>query len=140
MGSNLFIGNVMDLDSLYKLAGIAAFIIGGANFVVVLVAKTFWKLTFERKEKEDESKFKKIDDQIEMIKSSIDSHESKNVIARHNFDVVTKSVYNRMDSFELSITKAIESGFQNMKGIFDEKIKLFDEKIKNVNERINEKK
>jgi hypothetical protein len=36
----------MDLDSLYKLAGIAAFIIGGINFVIVVVAKTFWNLTF----------------------------------------------------------------------------------------------
>ena len=40
----------MDLDSLYKLAGIAAFIIGGINFVIVVVAKTFWNLTFKRVE------------------------------------------------------------------------------------------
>lgn len=123
----------MDLESLYELTGVAAFVIGGANFVVVLVARTFWKLTFERKEKEDEKKFKRLDDEINTIKAAIDTHESKNAIARHNFDVVTKSVYERMDSFELSITKAISSGFQNMK-------ELFDEKIKNIKERIDEKK
>lgn len=119
----------MDLESLYKLAGIAAFIIGGANFVVVLVAKIFWKLTFERKEKEDLEKFKKIDEEIKSIKSVAEHHESKNAIARHNFDIVTKSVYERMDSLELSITKAITSGFE-----------LFDEKIRNIKERIDEKK
>ncbi len=123
----------MDLDSLYKLTGLAAFIIGGANFVVVLVAKTFWKLTFERKEKEDLDKFKKLHEEIKEIRVITETHESKNAIARHNFEVVTKSVYERMDSFELSITKTITNGFQNVK-------ELFDEKIKNIKERIDEKK
>lgn len=123
----------MEVDFLYKILGIAAFIIGGANFVVALVAKTFWQLTFKRKEMEDEKKFKDLGDKIREMEVSMQDHESKNSITRHNFDVVTKSVYSRMDLMEESLTKAINNGFGNIK-------ELFDEKIKNLNEKINEKK
>lgn len=123
----------MDLDSLYKLAGIVAFFLGGWNFVVVLVAKTFWKLTFQRKEEEDKKTFEKIDEKINAIKDSVDSHESKNAIARHNFDVVTQSVYEKMDAMEKSISLKIQDGYNNIK-------EVFGEKIQNLKDKINEKK
>ena len=40
----------MDIDSLYKIAGLVAFIFGFINFIVVVVVKTFWNLTFKRVE------------------------------------------------------------------------------------------
>lgn len=40
----------MDLDSLYKIAGLISFIFALINFFIVIVAKTFWNLTFKRVE------------------------------------------------------------------------------------------
>ena len=40
----------MDIDSLYKIAGLVAFIFGFINFIIVVIVKTFWNLTFKRVE------------------------------------------------------------------------------------------
>ena len=40
----------MDIDSLYKITGLVAFIFGFINFIIVVVVKTFWNLTFKRVE------------------------------------------------------------------------------------------
>jgi hypothetical protein len=115
----------MDLDSLYKLAGIAAFIIAGVNFVIAIVAKTFWNLTFKRLEQE-----------VAVLKEA----EQKNSIVRHDFTNVTTSVYERMDKLEATLiktiaelSKTIADGYTNVK-------ELFNVEIKNINKRIDEKK
>lgn len=108
----------MDLTSLYELAGISAFIIGGVNFVVIIVAKTFWNLTFKRLEQE-----------VNILKEA----ERKNSIVRHDFTNVTNSVYDKMDKLESTLSKAIEKGFQHVK-------EVFDVEIKNINKRMDEKK
>lgn len=108
----------MDLDSLYKLAGIASFIFCGVNFVVVTVAKIFWSLTF-----------KTLQQEVVLLKEA----ERKNSILRHDFTNVTNSVYTRMDKLESSLKSAIDTGFQQVK-------ELFDKDISNINRRIDEKK
>jgi hypothetical protein len=40
----------MDIDFLYKMAGLISFIFAFINFFIVIVAKTFWNLTFKRVE------------------------------------------------------------------------------------------
>ena len=40
----------MDLDSFYKIAVLISFIFGFINFSIVVIAKTFWNLTFKRVE------------------------------------------------------------------------------------------
>jgi len=112
----------MDLTSLYEIAGIAAFVIGGANFVVIVVAKTFWKLTFEKKQTDDEKRFQNIEADLEKIEVKIFEHEEKNKFFRHNFDSVTKSL-------EILISSEIKH--------LGEIIGL---QIKNILEKINEKK
>jgi hypothetical protein len=39
-----------NIDFLYKITGLVAFLLGFVNFIVVVVAKTFWNLTFKRVE------------------------------------------------------------------------------------------
>ena len=108
----------MDLDSLYKLAGIASFIFCGVNFVVVTVAKTFWNLTF-----------KTLQQEVIFLKEA----ERKNSIVRHDFTNVTNSVYTKMDKLESNLTSAIDTGFKHVK-------ELFDKEVININRRIDEKK
>ncbi|MEI7578601.1 MAG: hypothetical protein WCJ58_01020 [bacterium] len=108
----------MDLDSLYKLAGIAAFIIAGVNFVIAIVGKTFWNLTFKRLEQE-----------VAVLKEA----EHKNSIVRHDFTNVTNSVYAKMDKLETTLTNAIDMGFTHVK-------ELFGKEVDNIHRRFDEKK
>jgi len=108
----------MDLDSLYKIAGLLAFIIGGINFIIVVVAKTFWNLTF-----------KKLEQEVAVLKEA----EHKNSIVRHDFKNVTNSVYERMDKLEATLIKSITDGIAAV-------TKICDVEIKNINKRIDERK
>jgi len=108
----------MDLDSLYKIAGLISFIFGFINFFIVIVAKTFWNLTF-----------KKLEQDVAILKEA----EHKNAIVRHDFKNVTNSVYERMDKLEATLIKTIDDGYTNVKG-------LFNVQIENINKRIDEKK
>jgi hypothetical protein len=112
----------MDLDSLYKLAALAAFFLGGANFMFAGWARIFWNLTFKRKQTDDEERFRKIESIIEKLDVKVSDHEEKNKYFRHNFDSVTKSL-------EVLISSEIKH--------LGEVIGL---QIKNILERINEKK
>jgi hypothetical protein len=108
----------MDLDSFYKIAGLISFIFGFVNFIFVVVAKTFWNLTF-----------KKVEQDVIILKEA----EHKNAIVRHDFKNVTNSVYERMDKLEATLIKTIDDGYTNVK-------ELFNVEIKNINKRIDEKK
>lgn len=108
----------MDLDSFYKIAGLISFIFGFINFSIVVVAKTFWNLTF-----------KKLEQDVTILKEA----ERKNSIVRHDFKNVTNSVYDRMDKLEATLIKSIADGYTTV-------TKLFDVEIKNINKRIDEKK
>ena len=108
----------MDIDSLYKIAGLVAFVFGFINFIIVVVAKTFWNLTF-----------KKLEQDVVILKEEA----KKNSIMRHDFKNVTNSVYARMDKLEGTLIKSIDDGYKNVK-------ELFNIEIKNIKERIDEKK
>lgn len=108
----------MDIDFLYKITGLSAFIIGGINFIIAIVAKTFWNLTF-----------KKLEQEVAVLKEA----ERKNSIVRHDFKNVTNSVYERMDKLEATLIKTIDDGIKTV-------TKICDVEIRNINKRIDEKK
>jgi hypothetical protein len=108
----------MDLDSFYKIAGLISFIFGFINFIFVVVAKTFWNLTF-----------KKLEQDVIILKES----ERKNSIVRHDFKNVTNSVYAKIDNLESTLSKVIDTGFIHVK-------ELFEKEISSINKRIDEKK
>jgi hypothetical protein len=108
----------MDLDSFYKIAGLISFIFGFINFSIVVVAKTFWNLTF-----------KKLEQDVIILKEA----ERKNSIVRHDFKNVTNSVYAKIDNLESTLSKVIDTGFIHVK-------ELFEKEISSINKRIDEKK
>ena len=105
----------MDIDSLYKIAGL---LFGFINIFFIYIVKTFWNLTF-----------KKLEQDIVILKEEA----KKNSIMRHDFKNVTNSVYARMDKLEGTLIKSIADGYKNVK-------ELFNIEIKNIKERIDEKK
>lgn len=112
----------MDIDTLLKLAGIVATLIGGANFVIIAIARTFWSLTFKAKVENDEKRFKLVEERISKLEKKVDEHEDKNKYFRHNFDSVTKNLETLISSEIKHLGEII--GLQ----------------IKNIMEKMNEKK
>ena len=112
----------MDLGDYANVIGIASIFIAGANFVIITVARTFWNLTFNQKKVEDEKRFIKIENSLEILENEVRGHEDKNKYFRHNFDSVTKGL-------EAYISSEIKH--------LGEMIGL---QIKNILERFNEKK
>jgi hypothetical protein len=112
----------MSLSDFGIIFSIIATIVTGINFVFIFLGRSFWSLTF-----------KKLEHEVIALKEEVKDHEKKNAISRHDFANVTKSVYAKMDDLELSLTKAIDKGFDHIK-------ELFNTKIKNLEDKINEKK
>lgn len=117
---------ILDLSTILAIFGIIATILAGIMRIMSLVNKITTKVVSQEKDltvlKED----------IDNLKKIVDNHESQNSYFRHNFDPVTKSIFNKIDNLEETIKFSIQQGFANIK-------ELFDEKIKNVNDKINEK-
>lgn len=116
-----------DLSTIAAIFGIIATLITGAVWVMSLVNKVTTKVVSQEKD------LTVLKQDIDNLKKVVDNHESKNSYFRHNFDPVTKSIFNKIDNLEETIKSSIQQGFANIK-------ELFDEKIKNVNDRINQKK
>lgn len=112
----------MDISDFGIVFSIIATIVTGINFVFIFLGRSFWSLTF-----------KKLEQEVAVLKEDVKEHEKKNSIHRHDFTNVTRSVYSRMDDLESNLTKAIDKGFEHIK-------ELFDTKIKNIENRINEEK
>ena len=108
------IQNKMDIDSLYKIVSISVSI----NIIILAIIKAFWNLTI-----------KKIEQDVILLKEA----EKKNAILRHDFTIVTNSVYEKIDKLEINLSKVIDDGFQHIR-------ELFYTEIKNINKRIDEKK
>lgn len=98
----------MNIQDIASLAGIAAVLIGGANFVIIAIARTFWKLTFDKKEKDDNEKFKKIDERLSLL----EEFESKNKYFRHNFDAVTQALEQHITREIKHLEEVIELKFK----------------------------
>ena len=107
----------MDLTFIYEIIGIASFVIAGVNFIVIVIAKTFWKLTFEKKQQDDEKRFQK----IEITLEKLNQNEEKNKFFRHNFNSVTKSLESLISSEIKHFSKLIEVQIQNILEKINEK-------------------
>lgn len=116
----------LDLSTIAAIFGIIATLITSAVWVMSLVNKITTRVVSQEK---DLASLKK---DVESLERTVKNHESKNSYFRHNFDPVTKSIFDKIDDLEEAIKSSIQQGFTNIK-------ELFDEKIKNVNDRINEK-
>lgn len=108
----------MDITTLYEIIGILSIIFAAANFVIISIAKTFWKLTFQTDKQENQKKFEKIEIDIKKLQKA----EESNSHYRHNFNSVTKSL-------EVLISSEIKH--------LGEKITI---QIENILDKINEKK
>ena len=82
----------MDVQDIASIVGMASIFVAGANFVIIVVSKTFWRLTFERKEEDDIKKFDSLSKDLKSLRDEVRSHEEKNKYFRHNFETVTKNL------------------------------------------------
>lgn len=83
----------MELDFILKLAGIAATLIAGANFVIITVAKTFWSLTFKSKAESDEKRFNKIEEELVKLRTITNKDREENDAFRHKYKATVESLF-----------------------------------------------
>jgi len=102
-------------------------LIVGAVWVMGLVNKITTRVVSQEKD------LSSLNDRVENLLRAVKEHESKNSYFRHNFDPVTKSIFNKIDDLEETIKSSFQDGFTNIK-------ELFNEKLKHLNDKINEKK
>lgn len=129
MGNDFFISGMMNLElsTLAATFAIIATILTGAVWVMTLVNKITSRVVSQEKDLQTLKK------DVDTIVRTVKEHESKNSYFRHNFDPVTKSLFNKMDDLEETIKDSINEGFKHVK-------ELFDTKLQNVEGKINEKK
>lgn len=98
----------MELKDYGTIAGIASIMISGACLVITWIAKSFWSLTYKRKTDDDEKRFVKIEEQIKELNKA----EEKNRYFRHNFDSVTKNLFEHITSQIQHLKELIELKFK----------------------------
>ena len=108
----------MDIDSLYKIAGLVAFIFGFVNFIIVVVAKTFWNLTF-----------KSVELKLEEVDRRTIKEQKDNEAFRHKYKTTVEGL------FEL-----IKIKFEDMDKNFKNFEKLVETRIDLAISKNNEKK
>lgn len=103
----------MTINDLASLAGILSILICGANFVVMGIARSFWKLTFEELKKE-----------MHYLKKDYETEKEKSVAFRHEYKGVSQNLFAhieneikflsaRFDSFERNVGK-LEKAVENL--------------------------
>lgn len=102
----------MDLKDYAALAGIASILIGGANFVIIALARTFWKLTFEANKDDMLKKISTLENDFEKLEKKVDDHEDKNQYFRHNFESVTKGLMSHITTELAHLTEVMELKFK----------------------------
>lgn len=101
----------MDIQDYAAIAGIASLFVSGAAVILTWIARAFWSLTYKRKEEEDKLWKAKIEKDIAELKE----FEEKNKFFRHNFDSVTKNLFEH-----------ITTQINHLKDIIELKFKLFE--------------
>lgn len=96
------------MDDLYQIAGVVAAIISGVNFVIVNIAKAFWKLTFEQEAKKNKEKFEAMSKRITIL----EAFEDKNKNFRHNFNSVTQGLQEHITREIKHLEEIIELKFE----------------------------
>jgi len=88
----------MNLQDIATILGMVSILITGANFVALGLFKTFWSLTFTRKEKSDEERFKKIEKDIAEHKIATSKDKEENEAFRHEYKTTVKGLYVLIES------------------------------------------
>lgn len=86
----------MEFD-LLQITGVVAAIVSGVNFVLVGLAKVFWKLTFEQQKKT-----------LQSLKEEVEKEKEKNTSFRHEYKGVTSSLWSHIENEIKLISVKIE--------------------------------
>jgi len=117
---------LLDWGLVLTVLSVISILVTGAVWVMSLVNKLTTRIVSQEKDLANLSK------EVNALSFTVKDHESKNSYFRHNFDPVTKSLFDKMDDLERTIKESINDGFKHVK-------ELFDTKIQNVEGKINEK-
>jgi len=98
----------MELVDYGTIAGIASIFISGAAVILTWIARAFWSLTYKKKVEDDEKRFIKIEANIQKLNEA----EESNKYFRHNFDAVTKNLFEHITSQINHLKELIELKFK----------------------------
>jgi hypothetical protein len=126
----------MDLDFLYKLAGLAAFIIAGAHFVVM----SFFKMTFGTKKLADELRFTQIEAKAAKLEAEFRAESAQNNAFKHKYKTTLEGFIGAMDNRLEDLDKSMSSRFTDLFVGFTTFKELIETKIDLAISRNNEKK
>ena len=126
----------MDLDSLTKLAGLAAFVLTGAHFVIL----TFFKLTFGAKKIADELRFSQIESKIAKLEAEGRAESLKNNSFQHKYKTTLEGFIGAMDNRLEDLNKSMSARFIDLFSGFDTFKELIETKMDLAISKNNEKK
>lgn len=126
----------MDLDSLYKLAALASFILAGAHFVVM----TFFKITFGAKKVADELRFNQLEIKITKLETDLRAESFQNNTFQHKYKTTLEGFIGAMDNRLEDLDKSMSSRFTDLFAGFSTFKELIETKIDLAISRSNEKK
>ena len=117
----------MEIRDYAALAGIASILIGGANFVIISLARTFWRLTFESFKIAVLERISLVESDLKKLQVEVTDHEKKNLYFRHNFEGVTKNLMAHITS-EL---EKVGTDIRHLADMVELKFEKHELKIKN---------
>jgi len=104
----------MSWQDIASIVGIAAIMISGANWVVLLIAKGFWNLVI-----------KKIEERL----CKLEKMEEKSEAFRHKHEATVSSLVSLVETFKIDLDKRLDSFEQLILSRFDTAI--LKQKIEN---------
>ena len=110
----------MNIQDWAAIAGIAAIFVSGAAVILTWISRAFWSLTIQREKEENDKRFEALESRLDHLESC----EEKNKFFRHNFDSVTKNLFNHITNEIKHLREMIELKFKHLeetKGSKDEK-------------------
>ena len=84
----------MDWQTIASIVGIAAIMISGANWVILMIAKGFWNLVI-----------KKLEERLHKLEKA----EEKNEAFRHKHEASVRSLMVLLETFKIDLDKRLNS-------------------------------
>jgi hypothetical protein len=92
----------MDANFILQIVGVIAAVVSGINFVLVGLAKVFWKFTFETQKQE-----------LLKLKEEFEIDREKNTKFRHEYKGVTKNLWQHIEN-EIKLISVKIEGMQKV--------------------------
>ena len=108
----------MEWQTIASIVGIAAIMISGANWVILMIARGFWNLVI-----------KKLEERIIKLEKS----EEKNEAFRHKHEASVKSLMVLLETFKIDLDKRLDSFEELLLSRLD--TAMLKQQIKNNNEK-----